>query len=112
MATVYKVLGQSAPAATTATDVYTVPSLKYAVISTITVCSRTTGTAVAKYRISVRPNGVTGAAQHYIAYDAPISPNDTIALTLGLTADAADVITVEGSTADLSFNVFGSEIDV
>jgi hypothetical protein len=111
MATVYKVLGQSAPAATTATDVYTVPSLKYAVVSTVTICNRATG-AAAKYRISVRPNGATGAAQHYIAYDAPITPNDTIALTLGLTADAADVITVEGSTADLSFNVFGSEIDV
>jgi hypothetical protein len=60
----------------------------------------------------VRPNGATGAAQHHIAFNAPIAPNDTIALTLGLTADAADVITVEGSTADLSFNVFGSEIDV
>ena len=111
MATVYKVLGQSAPAATTASDVYTVPSLKYAVVSTITVCSRTTGTAVAKYRISVRPNGATGADQHFVAYDAPIAGNDTVALTLGLTADAADVFTVYASSANLSFNIFGSEID-
>ena len=43
MATVYKVLGQSAPAATTAADAYTVPSLKYAVVSTITVANRATG---------------------------------------------------------------------
>jgi hypothetical protein len=110
MATVYKVLGQSAPAATTAADAYTVPSLKYAVVSTITVCNRATGAAT--YRVSVRPNGDTQANQHYIAYDAAVPANDTIALTLGLTADAADVFTVYASTANLSFNIFGSEIDV
>jgi len=110
MATVYKVLGQSAPAATTAADAYTVPSLKYAVVSTITVCNRATGSAT--YRVSVRPNGDAQANQHYIAYDATVPANDTIALTLGLTADAADVFTVYGSTANLSFGIFGSEIDV
>jgi hypothetical protein len=109
MATEYKVLGQSAPAATTAADAYTVPSSKYAVVSTITVANRATGAAT--YRISVRPNGAAQADQHYIAYDASVSANDTIALTLGLTADAADVFTVYASTADLSFSVFGSEID-
>jgi hypothetical protein len=110
MATVYKVLGQSAPAATTAADAYTVPSLKYAVVSTITVCNRATGSAT--YRVSVRPNGASQADQHYIAYDASVPANDTIALTLGLTADASDVFTVYASTANLSFNIFGSEIDV
>jgi hypothetical protein len=110
MATVYKVLGQSAPAATTAADAYTVPSLKYAVVSTITVCNRATGAAT--YRVSVRPNGDAQANQHYIAYDAAVPANDTIALTLGLTADASDVFTVYGSTANLSFGIFGSEIDV
>jgi hypothetical protein len=109
MATVYKVLGQSAPAATTAANAYTVPSLKYAVVSTITVCNRATGAAT--YRISVRPDGASQANQHYVAYDASVPGNDTIALTLGLTADAADVFTVYASTADLSFNIFGSEID-
>jgi hypothetical protein len=110
MATSYKVLGQSAPAATTATDAYTVPSLKYVVVSTITVANRATGAAT--YRISIRPNGDTQANQHYIAYDTPISGNDTVALTLGLTADAADVFTIYASSANLSFNLFGSEIDV
>lgn len=109
MATEYKVLGQSAPAATTAADAYTVPSLKYAVVSTITVCNRATGAAT--YRVSVRPNGASQANQHYIAYDASVPANDTIALTLGLTADASDVFTVYASTANLSFGIFGSEID-
>jgi hypothetical protein len=31
-------------------------------------------------------------------------------LTLGLTINAADVITVRAGTADLTFNAFGSEV--
>jgi hypothetical protein len=108
MATTYKILGQSAPAATTAADVYTVGSGLQAVISTVTVCNRATGAAT--YRVSVRPNGDAQANQHYLAYDSTVPANDTIALTLGLTLDAADVVTVYGSSANLSFNVFGSEI--
>lgn len=54
MPTAYKVLGQSAPAATTNTDAYTVPAATQTVVSTITVCNRaaTGGT----YRIAVRSN--------------------------------------------------------
>jgi hypothetical protein len=40
MATTYKVLAQSAPAATTDTDVYTVPSATSSVISTIVIANR------------------------------------------------------------------------
>jgi len=55
MAYAYKVLGQSAPSATTATDVYTVGSGKQAIVSTITVANRS---ATARtYRIAVRPAG-------------------------------------------------------
>lgn len=108
MATTYKVLGQSAPSATTNTDVYTVPSATEAVISTITVANR--ANTAATYRIAIRPNAATIANQHYIAYDASVPANDTIALTLGLTIDAADVVTVYASSANLSFGIFGSEI--
>jgi len=31
-------------------------------------------------------------------------------LTLGITVDAGDIITVYASSADMSFNVFGTEI--
>jgi hypothetical protein len=64
----------------------------------------------ATYRIAVRPNAATLANQHYIAFDVTIAAADSVALTLGLTLDAADVITVQASTADLSFSAFGSEI--
>jgi hypothetical protein len=107
MASTYKVLAQSAPSATTNTDVYTVGSGKSAVVSTITVCNRSTS---ATYRIAVRPLGATLANQHYIAYDATVAANDTVSLTIGVTLAATDVVTVYGSTANLSINIFGAEI--
>lgn len=108
MATTYKVLGQSAPSATTNTTLYTVPSATQTVVSTITVTNRSASAAT--YRIAVRVGGATIANQHYIAYGAAAPANDTITLTLGITLSATDVITIYASSADLSFNAFGSEI--
>lgn len=108
MATTYKVLAQSAPAATTDTNIYTVAASTEAVISTIVVCNRSASDAT--YRIAVRPDGATLANQHYIAFNVTVGASDSTTLTLGLTMDATDVLTVYASTADLSFSVFGSEI--
>ena len=108
MAISYKVLAQSAPSATTNTDIYTVGAGKEAVVSTITVANRS---ATARtYRIAIRPAGATLANQHYVAYDVSIGANDTTALTLGITLTSTDVVTVYASTTDLSFGIFGSEI--
>ena len=108
MATSYKVLGQSNPSATTDTSLYTVPAATETIVSTITVSNQaaTAGT----YRIAVRPNGASIAKQHYLAYDVSLPGNASDTLTLGITVDATDVITVRASTADFSFNAFGSEI--
>lgn len=108
MATNYKVLGQSAPSATTDTTLYTVPASTQAVLSTVTVCNR--GTSAPTFRIAVRPDGAAIANQHYVAYDAVIVGNSTIALTLGVTLGDTDVVTVRASNGDLSFAAFGSEI--
>lgn len=108
MPTNYKVLGQSAPAATTDTTLYTVPAATETVISTLNVANR--GAAAATFRVAVRPNGAALATSHYVAFDVALAANSLIALTLGITADAADVITVRASTADLTFSAFGSEI--
>lgn len=108
MPTIYKVLGQSALAATTNTDVYTVPAATQSVISTISVCNR--GSTVASFRIAVRPAGAALANQHYIAFDVAIGANDSTNLTLGISLGAADVVTVYGSNANLSVSVFGSQI--
>jgi hypothetical protein len=108
MAFTYKVLGQVAPSATTNTTAYTVPSGKQAIISTITIANRSA--SASSYRIAVRPDGATISNEHYLAYDIAIAANDTTVLTIGLTVDAGDVITVYALSANLSFGVYGSEI--
>ena len=107
MAVNYKVLGQSAPSATTDTNIYTVPSATQAVVSTISICNRS---ATTTFRIAIRPAGATLANQHYIVYDNYVNQYDTVFLTVGATLAATDVITVYAGAANLSFSVFGSEI--
>lgn len=108
MPTIYKVLGQSAPSATTDTTLYTVPAATDAVVSSIVIANR--DSSAATFRIAVRPGGASLANQHYIAYDVTVGASDSTVLTLGLTLDATDVITVRASTANLSFSAYGSEI--
>lgn len=108
MPTVYKVLGQQAPSATTDTTLYTVPASTSTVVSTLSIANR--GASAATYRIAIRPAGAAIATTHYIAYDASVLANDGILLTIGMTLATTDVVTVRASTADLTFNLFGSEI--
>lgn len=107
MATTYKVLGQSAPAATTNTNLYTVPASTSAVASTLAVCNRGASTT---FRVAVRPAGASIADQHYIVYDNYVESGDSVFLTLGVTLAATDVVTVYAGAATLSFSLFGSEM--
>lgn len=107
MATTYKTLGQSAPAATTNIDLYTVPAATSAVCSTLAICNRGVST---QFRVAVRPAGTAIADQHYIVYDNWVNQYDTVFLTLGVTLATTDVVTVYASAANLSFSLFGSEI--
>jgi glucose-6-phosphate dehydrogenase assembly protein OpcA len=108
MPTIYKVLGQSNPAATTATSLYTVPSATDAVVSSISIANLASSDA--SFRIAVRPAGAALANVHYLAYDVTVGANDTTIITVGITLDATDVITVYASTANLVFHAYGSEI--
>jgi glucose-6-phosphate dehydrogenase assembly protein OpcA len=108
MATVYKVLGQSNPSATTATSLYTVPASTSAVVSSISVANLTA--TAATFRIAVRPAGATLANTHYIGYDITVGASDSTIITVGLTLATTDVITVYASTANLTFQAFGTEI--
>jgi hypothetical protein len=108
MATAYKVLGQSNPAATTLTTLYTVPAATEAVVSTITVAN--IGASTLTFRIAIRVAGAAITAKQYIAYDAELSPNTAHTMTLGLTLAATDVISVYASSTDAAFSAFGSEI--
>ena len=105
-----KVLGQSNPAATTATTLYTVPSAKEAVVSSISIANLA-GTA-ATFRIAIRPAGATLANVHYFAYDVTVGAADTTVITVGLTLATTDVITVYASTTNLVFHAYGDEAAV
>lgn len=108
MATSYKVLGQSSPSATTETLLYTVPAATSTVGSSIMVCNR--GTSSATFRVSISKAGAATSNKDYIYYNVPIGTGDTFVATIGITLAATDVVRVYATTADLSFNLFGSEI--
>jgi len=108
MATTYKVLGQSAPLATTETDLYTVPALTSAVASSIIVCNR--GTTQATFRVSIAVGGGVTGNKDYIYYDLLIAGNDTFIATIGVTLAATDKVKVYASSANFSFSLYGSEV--
>ena len=108
MATTYKVLGVSNPAAVTATTLYTVPAATSTIVSTINICNQNANPGA--FRVAVRPGGAALSANHYLAYDTAIPGNDSIALTMGITLATTDVITVYASNTYLSFLAFGSEL--
>jgi hypothetical protein len=109
MAEAFKVLGQSNPAATTATTLYTVPGgIIGTVVTTLSVCN--TGTTSTTFRIAVRPAGAALALQHYLMYDANIGGNVGVDLTLGVTLAPTDVITVYAGNTALAFSAFGTEV--
>lgn len=103
-----KVLGQSAPAATTLTTLgAAVPASREWTGSTLVVCNR--GGTDTTFRVAVSPSGAAIANQHYIVYDAPIAANDMVAITIGITMTATDLLRVYGGNANLSFTLFGDE---
>jgi len=108
MATQYKVLGQVSPSKDVDTTLYTVPSLTEAISSTLVVCNQSSSPEY--YRIAIRPDGETLASKHYIAFDATVLPFDSVSLTIGMSMNASDVVTVRSSSPSLSFNLFGTEI--
>lgn len=107
MASVYKVLGQVNPVASTNTTLYTVPAATSAVCSTLSVSNLGVSTT---FRIAVRPAGATLANQHYIVYDSSIDAGSSVFLTLGISLATTDVVTVFAGTATVAFSLFGSEV--
>ena len=107
MTNTYKVLGQSNPAATTLTTLYTVPTSTSAVASTIVIANLGVSTTV---RVAVRPGGATIDNKHYLAYDVLLNQYDTVSLSIGITLATTDVVSVYAGTATVAFSLFGVEI--
>jgi hypothetical protein len=110
MANTYKILGQSAPANTSNADLYTVPSGRATIVSTIHVAN-VTGTD-ATCRIFVVESGDSAVAGNAIAYDVTIAANSMAAFTTGITLAAGDKLVVRTDTSNsLTFHAFGSEVN-
>jgi len=99
------ILGQEAPAATTPTDLYT-NRPKFTTTFRVLIAER--GAAAATYRIAIRVAGEALAVKQYIAFDVAIIANGEDH-TVPIETGPGDVVTVQASTADLSFTVTGVE---
>ena len=102
-----KILGQNSPAATTLTDLYTVPASTQTIGSSLVVTNRAGATT---YRVSIAKAGAADAVAQYIAYDNALAANDTETIKIGITLGATDVVRVYSGTGSVSFSLFGVEV--
>ena len=100
-------LSQSTPAATTVTDIYTVPASK---LSTVRVLVTNRGATALAYRLSVAPLGASDANSHYFVYDETLAANAS-GSSPPLVLQATDVVRAYTDTATLTVTVIGIEQD-
>jgi len=112
MATSYKTLGQLDLTSSTLTTLYTSPSSTETVLSTVVIANR--ATSADTFRLALRTTGDAISDKHYLAYDVPVAANDSTTLTLGITMEATDVLSVAaaGTASELSVNAFGAEVTI
>jgi len=98
------ILGQSAPAATTNTTVYTVPASTVAVVN-ISVVNR--GGSAATVRVALSA-GSTPNDDEWIEYNTSVGSTSVLERT-GVVLDATKNVVVHASSADTSVSVYGLE---
>ena len=98
------ILGQSAPAATTNTTVYTVPS---GVASTfnVSICNQGSSSITARLAVAA---AATPATSEYIEYDASIPANGVLERS-GIVAQTGKLVVAYVSAATASVTVYGYE---
>jgi hypothetical protein len=101
-------LGQSEPAATTPTTLYTVPASTNTVISSIFVCNKSA--AAITFRIAMREDGDALVDKHYLYYDITLPSKDTFLVVAGICMNATDILEVYTSAVDVAFNAYGTEV--
>jgi hypothetical protein len=98
------ILGQSNPAASTNTTVYTVPA---SVTASFTISVVNTGGIPVTVTVAISATGTPGAAE-YIEYQTQLPPNGVLERS-GIVAQASKNIVVNCSTANCSVSVYGFE---
>lgn len=108
MADTFKILAQSAPAATTLTDIYTVPGSTSTTISSAVICNRSASAIT--FRLSVAIAGAADTNAQYLYYDQSVDANSTFIATIGMTLATTDKVRAYVSAATVSVNLFGVEV--
>ena len=98
------ILGQSAPAATTNTTVYTVPASTLAVVN-ISVVNR--GGSAATVRVALSA-AATPNDDEWIEYNTSVGATSVLERT-GIVLDTTKNVVVYASSADTSVSVYGLE---
>ena len=98
------ILGQSAPAATTNTTVYTVPASTVSVVN-ISVVNR--GGSAATVRVALAAAS-TPQTEEFIEYNTSITATGVLERT-GVVLDAGKKVVVYASAGDTSVSVYGLE---
>lgn len=108
MAETRKILGQSNPAATTLTALYTVPANTQAVVSTLRMVN--IGVVDATVRVTTAVGGAALDPEQYQYFDLLLPVANPFGVTEGWTLSAGDVIRVYASTNDVAFTAYGVEL--
>ena len=111
MAQSFKRLGAINPSANTQTNVYVVPAATSAVISTITICNQAATNA--SYSLALMDSSQFSSSAPtatYIIRGGVVPAADTVAITLGLTANAGMVLAANASSSSISIGAFGTEV--
>ena len=104
MADLWGALAQSAPAATTLTDAYTVPASRHATLEVV-CCNRGVTTSI---RLQHAVAGAASANGQYLLYDYTLSAGET-KVTARFTVAVTDVVRVYSASGTVTFNINGIE---
>ena len=109
-----KVLGTSDPAATTNTNLYTVPQGFTTEVTVISVCNRSGVTITVRVGIDVGGNGTNAPSDaEWIYFDLGVAANSTTLLDAaqGLWLSSRDDLVVFASASDAAFITSGLEFE-
>jgi hypothetical protein len=110
----YKVLGGPTAISTTllaGTAVVAAPGFGLtAAVSSIVVANTSTAPQTFRIGVGVGVSLTTLSAATAIAWDVPIDPNSTIALSLGITLSSGDTIYASASASSITMTAFGATI--
>jgi len=109
LATAYKILGRGTGGPAPATTVYTVPTGKVAVISTLSV-SNNAGSSNNVNVYLTDTAGTSAATSNALLYSAAFAVGSRASFTWGLTLTAGQTLKINAG-ASATLIVFGSEID-